>query len=368
MSFLKAKYANALTVFVFGLVFARGAYAHGVRHADESLWAAWNLTPEITLGTLLVAGLYAAGLWRRRHKTDMVRIWRHVSFFAGLAAIFLALQSPIDPIAERVFLMHQFQHLLLRTVGPMLLFLAAPQGLLIAGTPDWTQRRIVAPVLTNSVVRGIFGLLAHPVTVTAFFIGTLYFWQIPKFHNMALLNDTIHYLMHVSMLLSGLLFFWRIFDSRPAPMGTRYGVRLMMLWIMILSNIVIGSYIAFKRPILYPAYAELGRIWDLSAQGDELLGGVLIWIPSSMMGLVAALIVIYMLGRHETKEEDRRASMLLRQGYGRNEPPMTAADLIQAAAGKNRAMALGFAGFAIIVFATAIALGVISNAMGSGPN
>ena len=66
------------------------AFAHGILRPDESPWAAWNLTPEITLGTLLVAGLYAAGLWRRRHKTVRVRAWRQVSFFAGLAAMELS--------------------------------------------------------------------------------------------------------------------------------------------------------------------------------------------------------------------------------------------------------------------------------------
>ena len=350
----------------WGLVESRGAFAHGLLRPGEDPWTTWNLTPEITLGTLLFAGLYAAGLWRRRAKSDRARGWRHLSFLAGLGAIFLALQSPIDTIAERVFLMHQFQHLLLRLVGPMLLFLAAPQALLIAGTPDWAQRRIVAPVLAGinkGVPRAIFGALAHPVTVTALFIGTLYFWQIPKFHDLALLNDPMHYLMHASMLLPGLLFFWRIFDSRPAPLGTRYGVRLMMLWVMILSNIVIGAYLAFKQPILYPAYAELGRLWNFPALEDEILGGALIWIPSSMMGVVAVLIVIHRWGRHETREESRRGAKLNRLGRGRNRPATTAAEMIQGTAGKNRAMALGFIAFAIVVFSMVIAVGVADRMM-----
>jgi putative membrane protein len=359
---LKFGYA-AFGVFLV-LADAGRASAHGTLSANESLWTAWNLTPEVTLGTLLAAALYGAGVWRRRRKSDRMRVWRHVSFYAGLTAIFLALQSPIDPIAERVFLVHQVQHLLLRLLGPMLLFLAAPQGLLVAGTPDWAQRRIVAPVMTNGAVRGVFGVLVHPVVVTALFIATLYFWQIPKFHNLALLNDKIHYLMHASMLLPGLLFFWRIFDFRPAPTGTRYGVRLMMLWVMILSNIVIGSYLAFKQPVLYSAYAELGRLGSFSALADELLGGALIWIPSSMMGVVSVLIVIHMWGSQETKDEHRRTATLRRQGHGRNVPPMTGADLIHEAAGKNRTMALGFTAFMIAIFAAVIAIGVIGRMMG----
>ena len=339
---------------------ATAASAHGVLNDGVDPWTAWNLTPDITLGTLLVAGLYTGGLWRLRHKTDRMRIWRHVSFFAGLAAIFLALQSPIDPIAERVFLVHQVQHLLLRMIGPMLLFLAAPQGVLIAGMPETAQRRLLIPVITNRLVGGLFAFLSYPAIATALFIGALYFWQIPRYHDLAILNDNVHYLMHASILFTGLVFFWRVFDTRPAPQGTRYGVRLMMLWVLILSNIVIGSYLAFKQPVLYSAYAQLGRLWNLSALGDELLGGAFIWIPSSMMGLLSVLIVVHMWGRHETKEEQRRSMMLRRRGYGHNEPPMTAAELIQGAAGKNRAMALGFAVFVTAVFAAAIAIGVVN--------
>lgn len=344
---------------------ATAAFAHGVLNDGVDPWTAWNLTPDITLGTLLVAGLYSGGLWRLRHKMDRMRSWRHVSFFAGLAAVFLALQSPIDPIAERVFLVHQVQHLLLRMIGPMLLFLAAPQGVLIAGMPKTARRRLLIPVITNRLVGGLFAFLSYPAIATALFIGVLYFWQIPRYHNLAILNDNVHYLMHASILFTGLVFFWRVLDTRPAPQGTRYGVRLMMLWVMILSNIVIGSYLAFKGPVLYSAYAQLGRLWNLSALGDELLGGALIWIPSSMMGVVAALIVVHMWGRHETKEEQRRSMMLRRRGYGHNEPPMTATELIQGAARKNRTMAFGFAGFVTAVFVAAIAIGLVNQMMRS---
>lgn len=361
----KRRHLPAAAVLIL-IPFAAGdAFAHGLLQPDESPWTAWHLTPEVTLGTFVVAGLYAAGLWRRRHKADRMRVWRHVSFIAGLGAIFLALQSPIDPIAERVFLVHQIQHLLLRMIGPMLLFLAAPQGLLVAGMPDTARPHVLGPILANGAVRGVFGVLAHPAVATALFIGALYFWQIPMYHGLAIRNDYVHYVMHATMLFTGLVFFWRVFDPRPNPLGTRYGVRLMMLWVMVLANILIGSYLALKQPVLYPVYGELGRLWDIADLTDEQLGSLTIWIPGSMMGLVSVLIVIHMWGRQETKEERRRSMMLRRRGYGHNEPPMTAAELIQGAAGKNWAMVLGFTAFVIAVFTAAIAIGVVNQMMGS---
>ena len=353
-------YSGALIAIAVSAMFpATAVWAHGVLEEGASPWTAWNLTPEITLGTLLVAGLYVNGVWRLRHKTDRARLWRHVSFFAGVGAVYLALQSPLDPIAERSFLVHQIQHLLIRMIGPLLIFLSAPQGALVAGTPGPVKRLVSKPVITSRAVRGALGFLARPVVTMVLFIGVFYFWQVPEFHNLALENDILHYVMHVSLLFTGLLFFWRILDWRPPPVGTRYGVRLMMLWITILSHIVLGSYLAFKGAVLYSAYDELGRLWNTPIT-DERLGSILIWIPSSMMALLTLLIVVHMWGCEETRREQRRIAKLARYGHGWNEPPMTGADLVARAAPKNRSMAYGFAAFVVCVFAAAIMVGVIN--------
>jgi putative membrane protein len=339
------------------------ALAHGNAHSPGAAWTAWNLTPDIMLGTFLVTALYIAGMWRRHNNTDSGEAWRHLSYFSGILAVFVALESPVDPIAEHVFMVHQVQHLLLRTLGPMLLVLAAPQGLLVAGMPDALRRRILAPAITGSAVKSVFAFLARPVVATGLYIGTLYFWQIPRFHQLSLLSARLHYLMHATMLFAGLLFFWRVFDTRPAPMGLRYGLRLMMLWVMVLSNIVLGAYLVFKDSVLYPVYGELGRWMGFSALGDEVAGGMLIWVPGSMMGVLAVLIVIHRWGRQETKDERRRAATRQRQGKG-HPAPMTASELVRETSARNRAMALGFLGFAIAVFAITIAVGVVSELWG----
>jgi len=60
-----------------------------------------------------------------------------------------------------------------------------------------------------------------------------------------------------------------------------------MLCAAVTGNILIGSFITFKSVVLYPAYDDLGRLWNLDALTDELLGGIVIWIPGSMMCVVA---------------------------------------------------------------------------------
>ena len=248
-------------------------------HEDATLtgqtaWAAWHLTPDIVIPTALVAIVYIVGLLRRRAITEPLPPWRHAAFFGGLAAVFLSLQSPIDPIAERLFWMHQIQHLLLRTIGPMMIALAWPQGILSAGLRATLGGNVLKPLASNGPLRSVFRFLARPAVATILFIAALYVWEVPRYHNLALVNEAVHYVMHVTMLVAGILFWWRIFDRRPAPQGLGYGMRLMMLWVVTLSNIVLGAYTTLRSDVLYSAYDVTGRLFGYSALGDEQLGGI----------------------------------------------------------------------------------------------
>lgn len=350
------------------LVLAPGvpALAHGGEALTEgTAWSTWRLTADIVTPSTLLAFVYARGMLRRAVATEPVPWWRHLMFFVGLAAVFLALQSPIDPVAERLFFVHQIQHLVLRMIGPMLIALAWPQGVLVAGLPATIRRALLAPVVANGAARGVFGTLSHPVLATAIFIGALYFWEIPRYHDVALLNEPIHYTMHATMLVAGLVFWWRVFDRRPAPQGLRYGVRLMMLWLVILSNIVLGAYTTLKSTVLYEAYDVLGRLFDYAPLADEQIGGIIIWIPSSMMCVAAVLIVIHMWGRHETRLDQKRTAWSPSNSAALLYPTSASA-LIEQARPKNRALALGFDAFVVTVFASALLVGVLNNLSGNG--
>lgn len=340
---------------------AAPAHAHGGEGlTDGTAWSTWRLTADIVIPTALAALVYAAGMVRRSAATEPAPWWRHSLFFAGLAAVFLALQSPIDPLAERLFLVHQIQHLLLRMLGPMLIALSWPQGVLIAGLPATIRRTLLAPVVANRAIQGVFATVSNSVVATAIFIGTLYFWQIPRYHNLALLNEPVHYVMHATMLLAGLIFWWRVFDRRPPGHGLRYGVRLMMLWFVILSNILLGAYTALKTSVLYGAYDVLGRLFDHAPLADEQIGGFIVWIPSSMMCVIALLIVIHMWGRHETRLDQKRNACCPSSSVALFYPT-TASELIQQQRPKNRTLALGFAAFVLTVFGAAILVGLLGS-------
>jgi putative membrane protein len=343
------------------LLFTTAAWAHGGEtHADDVAWNRWEFEPDIVVMTLLACLIYAAGIMRRPATGDRLRQWRHGAFFAGVAAVFLSLESPIDGMADHLFWMHQIQHMLLRMIGPMLIALSAPQAMLISGLPSALRRGALAPFAGSGMLRRIFSFLTNATVVTVLFIAALYVWQYPPYHDAAILNDDIHYTMHVTMLAAGLLFWWRVFDMRPPPMGLSYGTRLMMLWIVILSQIGLGAYTTLKSEVLYAAYDVAGRLFEIKPLADELIGGFIIWVPSSMMCLLAAILVIHLWGVQETRiDEQRLASSASNSAALRY--PTTGAELVAQARPKNRMLAIGVVAFAISIFGLAIFVGVLNH-------
>ncbi len=341
-------FSGALTTGALLIAGGGEAAAHATAENGTATWPAWAASLPVTLGVLVAALVYLRGLLREHGGRRLE--WRSLAFFSGLLALLLALQSPLDRWAERLFVAHQAQHLLLRMIAPMLMILAAPQGRLLRGLPGPIRRNVVWPAARFGWMRAGMAVLLHPVCATLLFVASLAFWQMPDYHELALRRDSVHYLMHMTMLGAGLAFWWCVLDRRPPPAGCRYGVRMMMIWLALLANIVIGAYLAFKGTILYPAYEATGRLLGLGALADEQLGGATIWIPGSMMFVLAALLVIHAWGRNEARTTPKDVS------------PGPAADRRRHA---SRAMALGFLAFVATVFGAAILIGILRRNLGT---
>ncbi|MBO9602442.1 MAG: cytochrome c oxidase assembly protein [Novosphingobium sp.] len=308
------------------------AFAHGDHEAiGTDPLTMWELSPEIILA-LVVAGLI---YWRgSRHGFENDR-WRVAAFFGGLFALFLALISPIEPLADHIFAVHQVEHMLLRTIAPMLIFLSRPQAAFVRGLPAGVSPFFAGRGWLRSVLHG----LRNPVVATILFLFASYFWMIPKYHDLAILNEPIHYLWHISLLATGLVFFSVIFDRRPPPHGPGLAPRLAMFACAALGNIVLGAFLALKDVQLYHAYEILGHLWQVPPLTDEETGGIIMWIPGTMMFAVSAMIILYGWGSEEDRVADRRAR--------------TGRSAVAASKPANRALALGLLAFALLMLVIA---------------
>lgn len=303
----------ALALMAAALTAGTAARAHGGEGLTSAeAWSAWNLTPEISGPIFLILAVYLRGVHRRRSVTQPVSAVRHALFLGGMLALFLPLQSPIDPMGERLFLAHQIQHLLLRMIGPMLVVLARPQAVLLAGLPEALRRRVVAPLMAQGPASRLYHFLTRPFIAFVLFIISLYFWQIPSVHNAALLDPLIHWSMHLTMLMAGLLFFAMIFGRRDGPTDPSHFLRIVLLFAGIVANILLGAITVFKTRVLYTAYDIEGRLFSIAPLTDETTGGFVLWVPASMMTIIAIIIVVYDWNLTETRR--------LRRGHGISGP------------------------------------------------
>ena len=161
------------------------AHAHGGVDSGQNVATAWNWEPTVPLGLLLAGALYVAGLRNWKNPSHPINAWQRVSFFAGLGVIFLALQSPLDPLSDHLFLAHQVQHLVLRMIGPPLILLGAPLTPLLRGLPTAARQRVVRPLAGTPVIRRLYAFLTHPMVAAVLFLGTLFFWQGQGPHNLS---------------------------------------------------------------------------------------------------------------------------------------------------------------------------------------
>ncbi len=68
--------------------------------------------------------------------------------------------------------------------------------------------------------------------------------------------------------------------------------RIAYLLVKVPVNMLAGVAIAFSSEPLYKYYTAVPRVGQMTVMEDQMLGGLIMWIPGSMMYIIAALILI----------------------------------------------------------------------------
>ncbi len=281
------------------------ASAHQGIPPGQTPATAWGFVtnPVPSLFLLAAVYFYINGLNNWPNQTHPINIWQKSSFFAGILVLFFALQSPMEPLAEHYFSIHQVQHLLVRMVGPMLILLGAPLTPMLRGMPPWLRQNVIRRIVRQPAARWVYGKITNPVFTVVTFLALLYFWQAPGPHDLAVHNDWVHELMHGTMLISGFLFWWIVIDPKPHRSRLHYGLRVLYLGLIVLPNTLLGAAIVFQEELIYSAYQELPRPWEsFDPKDDQTLGGLMLWVPGDMMSIIAAGIVMFMWYQREMAE------------------------------------------------------------------
>ena len=276
------------------------------------LLLSWAWRPEIILSLGLAAALHLGGRWRlkKRGSARLVNPWRTVSYLSGLAVLWVALMSPIDVLSGQLFFMHMIQHLLLVMIAPPLLWLAQPMPVAMWGLPKSLRLEVGRWLRTDSPLRRAVRSLTTPGLVWLYFVAALVGWHDPRAYNLSLVNELAHDLEHLMFFSSAMLFWWHVIGSAPLiHKRMSRGARAAYAISVVPVNALTGIAISFASEPLYPYYTTVPRVGKMTVLQDQMLGGVLMWIPGSMMYLVAALILIAQKLRAEENTPPAPASV-----------------------------------------------------------
>jgi putative membrane protein len=241
--------------------------------------------------------LYSLGARHSAHPRSGPDRWRTASFVAGLGTIVVALDSPIDDLAEQLLWVHMVQHILLLVVAPPLLALARPWNRMWHGLPLGFRRR-TARVVTQSPrlapLRHAAGILQDPVPSWLAFNVTFLAWHVPAAYDATLQSQFVHALEHATFFGTALLFWTRVIDSPPwrssladVPRAIYLGLAMVVSWVLAIT------FAVSTGPVYAPYAAEASRPGGITALADQQLAAGVMWVPGSIPLAIAILFVIY---------------------------------------------------------------------------
>ena len=267
-------------------------------------WEVWVL---VCLG-LAVFG-YAYGLRRldAHARSRIFGILRITSFAGGIAALFVALISPLDALDDQLFSAHMVQHLLLMMVAAPLLVCSRPAMAFLWAFP-MSARRVIGRIwIAGGLHRSVTALMS-PLVVWLLCSMVLWFWHLPGPYGWALANEGIHTLEHFCFFISALMFWSLVIE----PFGRRrldYGGTLIFVATLGVQNGLLGALLTLAGHPFYSAHFDTTAPWGLTPLEDQQLAGIIMWIPASLIHLTSLALLFVLWMQHAEREARLAASL-----------------------------------------------------------
>jgi putative membrane protein len=188
----------------------------------------------------------------------MTRRGAGAAMTGGIAALWLAVASPLAHLDHHLLTAHMAQHLLLMLVAAPLILLGARPATL----PQ--------PHLAICWVAGSF---------------TVIFWHIPAIFELALESRLWHGFEQASFVIAGILFWRPMIDSSGwwAP---------VYLFLATLPCDALSAFLAFCGHVVYRPYLSgHAGMFGLSPLDDQALAGALMWVTVTFAYLIPSLVL-----------------------------------------------------------------------------
>ena len=246
-----------------------------------------HLHPSVLLGVAALAVIYLIGI-RITHAKLSRRC--ALCFAAALAMILLALNGPVDGLADdRLFTAHMLQHLMLSLVMPPLLLLGIPEELL-------------RPILPHRWIRPIARGLTNPLVAFALYNGVLVWIHNPPIFEWMCRDEDFHVAVHILLMITGTVMWWPLLSPLPELPRLSYPAQMLYLFFLLIPMAAVSAPITLSSEVIYPWYLEGPHPLGVEPLADQVAGGLLMWVGAGCYIILVFTLIFAVWCRHEDRD------------------------------------------------------------------
>lgn len=248
--------------------------------------AGWTVDPAVLAPLavgLLLYGIGVMRLWRSAGVGHGASLLQTSSFVLGWLCMVAALASPLHDLSRRLFAAHMVEHELVMTVAAPLLVLARPLGAMLWAFPRTWRRGVARASQVFAYLVG-WDMWSRPLIATLMHAAAIWLWHVPPVFDTALGSELLHWLQHLSFLVTALFFWWAMFGLRKRP-----GVAIACLFVTGMHTGALGVLLTMAQQPMYPLQAKLATAYGADPLQDQQLAGLIMWVPAGLVYVAAAL-------------------------------------------------------------------------------
>lgn len=240
----------------------------------------FSIHPSTVVGIAAAAVLYE---WAARRFAALPgsRPPRRVLFHGALVVLFFSLNGWLHDLSDAyLFSAHMVQHLMLALV-------VAPLGIM-GLTGD-----MLRPALSVRGVGPVARWLTKPTHAFGIFNVVVAGWHLPPLYNYALSHHPVHIGQHLMFLAASVIMWWPILSPLPELPRLSYPGQMLYLFLLSIPMAIVAVYISYADTVLYPLYSSAPRVWGITPMNDQLIGGLIMWIPGGLYFYAVISVVFF---------------------------------------------------------------------------
>jgi cytochrome c oxidase assembly factor CtaG len=249
----------------------------------------WSFTFE---PLFVVLAIVAVALYVRAWRRAPGQAWRAWCFGAGIALVVVALNSPLGTIAiEYLVLFHLLQNVMIGDWAPPLLLLG------------------LTPAMKDAVASrggGLLEVVTRPAVALPTWLVGWYVVHLGAVYDAAVRSPFLLALEHAFLIAIGLVFWWPVLCDVPRSAATL--TRIGYVFAAFVFSAFLGLALTFSPPVYDYYETRPERLWGITAEQDQNLGGILMSTEQALVFFAAIVWLLVRLLREEAEAEERLAA------------------------------------------------------------